>query len=309
MNTSTTPPPRSLWAKIFLSPSESRLRAGWRLLIQTLLFFILALCFGFLVLIPYSFLGGRGLSSFPFLLAIEIVEIFAVTLSVFLARRLLDKRSVTSLGLKYEWRAIPDFVAGILITFIIMGLIYLAMWTLGWIHFRAFAWQEENPLMVIANTLLILLTFLLVGWNEELLSRGYHLQTIASGSNTFWGVVLSSAIFGVLHFLNPEASWTSTVGIFFAGLFLAFGFLQTKQLWLPIGLHVGWNFFEGTGFGFPVSGMNFYALTRVTVTGPVLWTGGNFGPEAGLLVLPALAVGALLILLYSKIRRRFAPRT
>jgi membrane protease YdiL (CAAX protease family) len=126
--------------------------------------------------------------------------------------------------------------------------------------------------------------FILVGWNEELLSRGYQMQNIASGTNLFWGVVLSSSVFALLHLGNPNATWVSTAGIFFAGVFLAYGYIRTKQLWLSIGLHIGWNFFEGVVFGFPVSGLDIYALTRIEVSGPELWTGGAFGPEAGLIV-------------------------
>ena len=77
---------------------------------------------------------------------------------------------------------------------------------------------------------------------------------------------------------------------------------RTKQLWLSIGLHIGWNFFEGVVFGFPVSGLDIYPLLRIKVTGPELWTGGAFGPEAGLIVLPSLIVGAVLIYLFSKNR-------
>lgn len=60
---------------------------------------------------------------------------------------------------------------------------------------------------------------------------------------------------------------------------------------------------EGVVSGFPVSGLDIYALTRIQVHGPELWTGGAFGPEAGLIVLPALLVGAGLIYLYSKIEK------
>ena len=60
--------------------------------------------------------------------------------------------------------------------------------------------------------------------------------------------------------------------------------------------------FEGVGFGFPVSGLDIYPLLRIDVTGPVLWTGGAFGPEAGLIVLPSLIVGGILIYLYTKNR-------
>jgi hypothetical protein len=89
------------------------------------------------------------------------------------------------------------------------------------------------------------------------------------------------------------------MGIFLAGVFFAYAYIRTKQLWLPIGMHIGWNFFEGVVFGFPVSGLEPYALTRITVQGPEIWTGGVFGPEAGLIVLPALILGAFLIYLYT----------
>jgi len=152
---------------------------------------------------------------------------------------------------------------------------------------------------VVTSVLGTFVAFVFVGWNEELLSRGYHLQTIASGINLFWGVIISSAVFGLLHLGNPNATWVSAAGIFFAGLYLAYGYIRTKQLWLSIGLHIGWNFFEGVVFGFPVSGLDIYPLLRIKVHGPELWTGGAFGPEAGLIVLPSLILGALLIYLYT----------
>ena len=115
--------------------------------------------------------------------------------------------------------------------------------------------------------------------------------------------MISSAVFGLLHLGNPNATWVSAAGIFFGGVFLAYGYIRTKQLWLPIGLHIGWNFFEGVGFGFPVSGLDVYALTRISVRGPALWTGGAFGPEAGLIVLPALALGAFFLIYLYAMRR------
>ena len=133
------------------------------------------------------------------------------------------------------------------------------------------------------------------------MSRGYHLQTIASGFNLLWGLIISSAIFGALHLANPHATWISAAGILFAGLFLGYAYIRTKQLWLPIGLHIGWNFFEGVIFGFPVSGLDdIYHLIRIHVFGPEFWTGGAFGPEAGLILLPALALGFCLVYLFTR---------
>jgi membrane protease YdiL (CAAX protease family) len=289
--------------RLFLSPAAPRLRAGWRLLIQTLVFFILTFCIGIVAFIPYILLFGTNMSGFAFLAWGEIVQVIPLTASVFLARRFLDRRSIASLGLKLDGRLFVDILAGIVITFVMIGLIYIGMSLMGWITFKGFAWQSDSLLTVIGNFALVLFVFLLVGWGEELLSRGYHLQTIASGLNKFWGVLISSAIFGILHLVNPNATWVSAAGIFLAGLFFAFGYLRTGQLWLPIGMHIGWNLFEGCVFGFPVSGLEVYQLTRIQVTGPGLWTGGAFGPEAGLVILPALIVGVTLVALYTHKRK------
>jgi membrane protease YdiL (CAAX protease family) len=284
---------RSVLARIFLSPAEPRLRAGWRLLIQTILLYVLASVLGLA-----AFLLGVPLEALNTTWG-QIISFLAVTVSVYIARRWLDKRSFESLGLRLDKHALPDIFAGIGITFLQMGFIYVVMLGLGWLTFEGFAWEFDPIGAVITGVLTFLFVFILVGWHEELLSRGYHLQTIASGINLFWGVILSSAVFGLLHLGNPNATWVSTAGIFFAGVYLAYGYLRTKQLWLSIGLHIGWNFFEGVVFGFPVSGMDFYTLTRITIHGPETWTGGAFGPEAGLIVLPALIVGAFLIYLYT----------
>jgi hypothetical protein len=88
-----------------------------------------------------------------------------------------------------------------------------------------------------------------------------------------------------------------------AGVFFAFGYMRTSLLWLPIGIHFGWNFFEGTVFGFQVSGLTNFSLIQQTVSGPPLITGGGFGPEAGLIVLPALGLGAVLIYIYTRTRK------
>ena len=192
-----------------------------------------------------------------------------------------------------------------------MGMIYLIEWSLGWLSFDGFAWQTEAISSVILNTLLYLGIFILVGWNEELLFRGYRLQNLSDGLKPVRGVLLSSLWFGIAHLGNPntDAKLFVAGGIFLAGLFLAYGYLSTKQLWLPIGLHIGWNFFEGVGFGFPVSGLDIYRLMHITVNGPELWTGGAFGPEAGLVLLPGLLLGTILVFVYSRFLRNASTET
>ena len=286
---------RSILSRIFISPDEPRLRAGWRLLIQTVLLILIGLIAGIVASLFGPAVGGS-------IFAGEIINFLAFTGSIYIARRWLDKRSFESLGLTLNGRTLSDILAGVGITFILMGAIYALMSLFGWVTFKGFAWQFDPINIVVRGVLTFFVVFIIVAWNEELLSRGYELQTIASGLNIFWGVMISSAVFGLLHLGNPNATWVSAAGIFFAGLFLAYAYIRTKQLWLSMGLHLGWNFFEGVVFGFPVSGLSIYPLTRIEVHGPELWTGGAFGPEAGLIVLPGLILGAVLIYFYTRKR-------
>ncbi len=295
---------RSCLGYVFLSPSERRLRAGWRLTLQAALQIALtaaAVLAGLIILLLWGNLSSAlsQTDSLPALALGEVVELVTVTLSVLVARRFLDRRSFVSLGLTLRGTPLVDVAVGIGITFVIMGLIFAAEAALGWLKLSTFAWTVETPSSLTINLLIWLAVFILVGWSEELMSRGYHLQTIASGMGLTWGLLISSAIFGMLHLYNPNATWFSAVGILFAGLLLGFAYIRTGRLWLSIGLHIGWNFFEGVVFGFPVSGLNTYRLAQTTVHGPTLWTGGAFGPEAGLIVLPAILLAILLVYVYT----------
>jgi uncharacterized protein len=282
---------------IFIDPNQQRLRAGWRLLIQTIFMTML----GIVGQVILFFVPAAPSPSSNGLLIFQLIELIGVTASIFLMRRLFDRRSLVSLGLKINLQMLKDLFVGMLIPVLMMGSIYLLEWSFGWLEFQGFAWDFETPSRVISKTLPLLLAFILVGWNEELLSRGYHLQTLASGLNLFWGVIISAIIFAVLHLGNPHSSWISTLGIILAGLFLGYAYLRTKQLWLPIGLHIGWNFFEAVIFGFPVSGMDLYSLIQIRVSGPEIITGGAFGPEAGLVLLPALLVGTVFVRWYTRL--------
>jgi membrane protease YdiL (CAAX protease family) len=294
---------KPLLLRLFLSPDEPRLRAGWRLLLHSMGF---GVTLSVLTLLAVLLVYNRG-GTFSYGLPIDAtIELLAVLITTYAARRLLDRRSFVSLGFRIDQHALPDLVVGFLLPGLLLGAIFLVEWAFGWLTIEGFAWQGM-PLSTWLGTLVQgLLLFIMVGVSEEVLSRGYHLQNLTDGINLFWGLLLSSSVFAFLHLLNPESSLFSSLGILAAGYFLAYGWVRTRQLWLSIGLHIGWNLFEGTVFGFPVSGYKVEALIQHNPSGPGLITGGGFGPEAGLIVLPAMLLGALLIRYYT--RHRLADR-
>ncbi len=234
----------------------------------------------------------------------EVVAVLAVTLSVLWSRRFLDRRSFASLGLQIDRRSLLDLGFGFLLPGLLMGLIFLGEWAAGWLRFDSPDSSPVSPVSIIIQTFGWLLIFVLVGWQEELFSRGYLLQNLADGLNLTWGVILSSVIFALGHMFNPNISWIAVLGLVCSGFFLAAGYLFTRRLWLPIGLHIGWNFFEGVVYGFPVSGLgDIFHLVHQTANGPAGFTGGAFGPEAGLIQLPALGLGVLIMAWYASNRK------
>lgn len=292
----------SWWERIWLTPGERRVRAGWRLL----LFLVLLLLLQFVMLLPFARMliyGSRGTTGWLLYSGCMLV---ATTLAVWLARVYLDRRTFVSLGLRLQRRTVPDLLFGFLLGGLLMGGIFLLFLALGWARVHGVAWHALPIGTVIAQTMLALLGVgVLVGWYEELFLRGYVLQNLAEGLSLPWAVVLSSIIFGLLHMANPHAGWQAVLGVSLAGFFLAYGWLRTRQLWISIGLHAGWNFFQTVVFGFPVSGIDgLFHLTRLTVSGPPRITGGAFGPEAGLIALPAMLLGIGLIELWVRATRR-----
>jgi len=154
----------------------------------------------------------------------------------------------------------------------------------------------------------IFLIFMLVAGSvgEELLFRGYGLQILIAAIGPWATILPLGILFGALHLGNPSATWLSSAITAGFGILFGFAYLRSRDLWLPIGLHFGWN------FTLPVFGVNMSGL-RIRVTGyemswsaGKLWSGGEYGPEASVLTL-----GALLLLLFYiwkiPVRRQDSP--
>jgi hypothetical protein len=123
---------------------------------------------------------------------------------------------------------------------------------------------------------------------EELFFRGYLFQTLIEGTNAFTAVIILSGLFGIGHLLTPHADWLTGLNLTVLGIMLSLGYLGTRSLWLPSGLHFSWNFFMRNIYSLPVSGtQSGQALFTVESVGPTLLTGGDYGPEGGI---PGLVV-------------------
>jgi membrane protease YdiL (CAAX protease family) len=117
---------------------------------------------------------------------------------------------------------------------------------------------------------------------EELIFRGILFRIIEERTGTWIALALTGVLFGLSHLANPHANlWGATAIAIEAGGMLAAAYAATRTLWLPIGLHFGWNFAAAGIFGAEVSGNGApQGLLNSVMSGPALLTGGEFGPEA-----------------------------
>ncbi len=307
----------------FYNAQERRLRAFWRLLLQLVLVLGIGFAVGWLVSGALALLGwappeGGGtevLTGSPiFLVVNSVASLVAVVASVWLAGRVLDRRPFFSgFGLKLDRDWWLDFCFGLFLGAMLMTGVFLTELAAGWVTVAG-TFEAAGKGAFFPAILMPLVLFLCVGISEELLSRGYQITNLAEGLN-FPGLggpkvavvlawVISSSLFGLGHLGNPNATVVSTLNIALAGLLLGLGYVLTGRLAIPIGLHITWNFFQGNVFGFPVSGLEPVGATILSTEqgGPLLFTGGVFGPEAGLIGIAAILAGSLLILLWVRVR-------
>jgi hypothetical protein len=141
--------------------------------------------------------------------------------------------------------------------------------------------------------------FVIAAAAEEMLFRGYPLQTMMRALPFLAAVVPSSVLFAYVHLDNPNVSWGFTfVNTTLAGFWLAVAYLRTRSLWFPLGLHWAWNWTMGALLGLPVSGITSLTrapLLRATDNGPAWLTGGAYGIEGGAACTVALIVSTIFI--------------
>jgi hypothetical protein len=135
------------------------------------------------------------------------------------------------------------------------------------------------------------------GFTEELLFRGILFRYIEDWGGSWVALIVTSALFGLAHILNPNATWFSSFAIAVeAGLLLGGAYMLTRSLWFPMGLHAAWNLTQGEIFDVPVSGINEHGLVEAKMSGPPLLSGGQFGLEASLIALVlATALGLWIV--------------
>jgi hypothetical protein len=213
--------------------------------------------------------------------------------------RLLEHRRVTELPLAAAGPALLRGLLGGTALFVVTIAVIAA---LG--GYRVVGWGS------VAGALSVLGLMTGVAVTEELLFRGALFRLVEERGGTGTALGVSAALFGALHLVTPAATpWGAVAVAAEAGLLLGAAYVATRTLWLPVGLHLGWNLAEAGIFTTAVSGSEVGAALLDGVTSsPVLLTGGTFGPEASLVAVVVCSAGALVLLRLAHHRGHLVPR-
>ncbi|MGX6509548.1 CPBP family intramembrane glutamic endopeptidase [Rhodococcus sp. SJ-2] len=145
---------------------------------------------------------------------------------------------------------------------------------------------------------------------EELLFRGVLFRIAEERVGTWIAMVSTGVLFGMVHLFNEHATvWGGLAVAIEAGGMLTAAYIATRSLWLPIGLHFGWNFAAAGIFSSEVSGNGATSgLLQTSTSGSTLVTGGSFGPEGSLYSVAFCVLVTLAFLWLARRRGHIVPR-
>jgi hypothetical protein len=136
----------------------------------------------------------------------------------------------------------------------------------------------------------------LIAFSEELVFRGYVLDSLMDSYPNKWvALAISAVLFAAFHFTSPAINPLGFANLVAAGLLLGINYVYTKNLWFSFFLHLSWNFFQGPILGFRVSGLTLPSLLQTETKGDLFITGGDFGLEGSILTTVVAVIAFFLI--------------
>lgn len=261
--------------------ADGRIRAGWRILLYLAAFVLLFTVGGYATsVLPRSPLGWVN---YLVLTGAGLLAGWAILIR-------LDGRAPGALGFAFHRSTARELAGGFVIGSVLIAVASLLLFVSGTARFAPDQGDAGSYVGSLAWTLVY---FALAAAYEEVLFRGYAFQALVEGVGVAPAVIASSALFALAHGQNPGVSPIAFANIFLAGVLLAVAYLRTRSLWFATMLHAGWNWTTASAIGFPVSGLVLLdtPLYDAVETGADWWTGGAFGPEAGLAATGVLLAG------------------
>ena len=206
---------------------------------------------------------------------------------------IFEKRDKWSLGIQQP-DAMKSLMQGLAVGILLISVSFLAIWLFNGLYINTIQYDSETLKAVVVSLGL----FILVALSEELLFRGYIQGLLRNHYGANIAIIHSSILFALLHMMNPGILSTpfTLINIFLVGVFFAVTREITGGIWLAIGFHLTWNFFQGNIFGFAVSGTDSKTIISITSQGNSFISGGDFGAEGSMIATVILLIACFIVI-------------
>lgn len=207
----------------------------------------------------------------------------------------VEKQPIQSVGFRGKHpfrRYMTGFILGVgTISIVVFILLAAKMITM----------EYDTP---TSNDVILHFAMIAVGWmiqsaSEEIAIRGWLIPRLAKRCSPLISIFITALLFGVLHLFSAGVTVLSFLNLILSGVFFASYAIKDGNIWGVCGLHFAWNFALANIYGLPVSGFaeNGIKLFRTQQIGSSIFTGGDFGPEGGLVtaIILLLAIAVLMM--------------
>ena len=237
------------------------------------------------LLVPVvRFAGGEMVAdTIPLLIAAAVASLFGMMI--------FESRGLVETGLHWNQNARRNLVTGFALGVGGAVLLLVPFLLTGSAHFEHVASTDTSWRAALFMPVLLFCG----AAGEEIIFRGFMLQYLMRGYGAWAGILGVGTLFGLLHATNPGASTLGIANTAGFGILFGAALLRSHDLWLPIGIHFGWN------VALPFLGVELSGLTinvteyRLVWNAGNLWSGGKYGPEASVMTTAVLVLLALAV--------------
>jgi uncharacterized protein len=280
--------------------SVGRLRSGWRTAIFATINIIFTMFYGvtLFLLVRAILQDENGLFLYTPLgmIITSVISLVGAVLISWFCGRYLEDLPFNAVGWSLHKSWFTQTLFGLMIGTITLLIACSFAMPIGNLSFNFN--HSANFGSILQTIFSSLMVFSIAAASEEVLFRGYILQTFSRAKLAWVGILITSLPFAVAHLGNPDANYISTLNTALAGVWLGVAYLKTRSLWFAFGVHFAWNWVQGAILGLPVSGIKNITpspLLHSIDQGPTWLTGGTYGIEGGIPCTIALIVSTLII--------------
>jgi len=279
------------------------LRAGWGILLF-LAFWLVVSIGAQWVLRPVLQWNPKGPMPPGTGIIVELAQFVPMAIATWLMSK-IEQRPATAYGFQGQARFLR-FASGLGWGFVAISGLVLALWRSGHLALER---SSLGARAAIEDAAAWGVVFLLAGFFEESLFRGYAQFTLTRGVGFWWGALVFAGVFGLMHRMNPGESPVGLASVVGVGLVFCLSLWYTGSLWWAVGFHAAWDWGQSYFYGTADSGMVAQGhLCQGHPMGSILWSGGATGPEGSVLVIAVLLLMVVAMMLWwgRRVRSPFA---